>query len=361
MSSRIFIRISVLIFFFLSCDKKNESTTPEVKNITESVYASGVIKSINEYEVFSKSNGIIVKIAVQEGMQVKKGDTLFQLDNKNSKIVTENARLASSNADFHANADLLNEAENIIQLARKKLMNDSLYYFRQKNLWENKIGSKAEFEQKELNYQNAKINLNNAILRYQELERQLKLASNQSKNNLALAKLLEDDLIIRSEVDGIVYQINREEGEMANSLGPMAVIGAEEYIIELSIDEFDVVKIKPDQLVIIRMDSYQSQLFEARITAIDPMINERTRSFNAEAVFTKKPAELFPNLTAEANIVIHTKKDVLTIPRNYLLDGSMVLLEDGTHQKVETGIMDYNLVEIKEGITKSTKIVLPDP
>lgn len=361
MSSRIFIRISVLIFFFLSCDKKNESTTPEVKNITESVYASGVIKSINEYEVFSKSNGIIVKIAVQEGMQVKKGDTLFQLDNKNSKIVTENARLASSNADFHANADLLNEAQNIIQLARKKLMNDSLYYFRQKNLWENKIGSKAEFEQKELNYQNAKINLNNAILRYQELERQLKLASNQSKNNLALAKLLEDDLIIRSEVDGIVYQINREEGEMANSLGPMAVIGAEEYIIELSIDEFDVVKIKPDQLVIIRMDSYQSQLFEARITAIDPMINERTRSFNAEAVFTKKPAELFPNLTAEANIVIHTKKDVLTIPRNYLLDGSMVLLEDGTHQKVETGIMDYNLVEIKEGITKSTKIVLPDP
>ena len=78
------------------------------------------------------------------------------------------------------------------------------------------------------------------------------------------------------------------------------------------------------------MDSYKSQVFEARILAIDPMMNMRTRSFKAEAIFTKKPAELFPNLTVEANIVILSKQEALTIPRNYLIDGSCVLLEGGT-------------------------------
>jgi HlyD family secretion protein len=360
MSTSKLTSISVLFLLFLSCGPKNDSITPEVKNITESVYASGIVKSTNQYEVYSKLGGIIEKITVKEGMHVKKGDTLFQLENKNSIIATENARLASENADFLANTDLLNEAENLIQLARKKLINDSLFYFRQKNLWDNKIGSKVELEQKELNFQNSKIALNNSIIRHQELERQLKLASNQSKNNLQLARLLEDDLIIRSEVDGVVYKINKEVGELVNNLGSIAVIGGDGFIIELSIDEFDITKIKPDQQVIIRMDSYLTQLFEAKITTIDPMINERTRSFNAEAVFTKEPAELYPNLTVEANIVIHTKQDVLTIPRNYLMNDSIVKLEDGTFQKVETGLMDYNLVEIIAGINANTNLVLPD-
>lgn len=355
-----FTPIPLFFLLFLSCGQKNEPITPEVKNITESVYASGFVKSNDQYEVFSKLNGIIEKINVKEGMHVKKGDTLFQLDNKNSKIATENARLAAENADFIANTELLNEAENIIQLAQKKLTNDSLFYFRQKNLWENNIGSKVELEQKELNFQNSKIALNNAIIRHQELERQLKLASSQTKNNLQIAKILEDDLIIRSEVDGVVYKIKKEEGELVNSLASIAVIGGDRFIIELSIDEFDITKIKLGQQVIVRMDSYQSQVFEARITSIDPMINERTRSFSAEAVFTNEPTELFPNLTVEANIVIHTKQDVLTIPRNYLVNDTMVQLENGKLQKVEPGLMDYNRVEIKAGIKEGTKIVLPD-
>lgn len=352
--------ISMLFLIFLSCGQKTEPISPEVKNITESVYASCVIKSKNQYEVFSKLNGIIAKIMVKEGMQVKKGDPLFVLDNENSKIATENARIASENADFIANSDLLTEADNIIQLAQKKLTNDSLFYHRQKNLWDNKIGSKVELEQKELNFQNSKIALQNAIIRRQELERQLKLASAQSKNNWQIAKTLEDDQIVRSEVDGVVYKILKEEGELVNNMSPIAVIGGDEFIIELSIDEFDITKIKPNQQVIIRMDSYRSQLFEARITTIDPMINERTRSFNAEAEFTQAPAELYPNLTAEANIVIRTKQNVLTLPRNYLVNDSIVRLEDGTLQKVETGLMDYNLVEIIAGLKEGTKIVLPD-
>lgn len=351
---------SALTCLILSCSNGRETITPEITSITESVYASGFIKSKNQYEVFGRSNGIIEKIFVTEGMHVKKGDSIFQLDNQNLKIATENARLASSASDYKANADKLDDAKQAIDMATKKLVSDSSLYFRQKTLWSNKIGSKVQLEQKELNFENSKAELARAKTNYDDLKRQLKLASDQSKNNLEIAKLMEDDFIVRSEVDGLVYKINKEVGEPLNGSEPAAIIGTDEFIIELNIDEFDIVKVKKGQQVIIRMDSYKSEVFEAEIVTIDPMMNIRTRSFQAEAIFTHKPDKLFPNLTAEASILINSKDDVLTIPRNYLVNDTAVMLKGGKLQKVETGLMDYDLVEIESGINESTTLELPE-
>ena len=352
--------ISIITFLALSsCNNKNESITPEIKNITKSVYASGFIKSKNQYEVFGKTNNVVKKIFVTEGTTVLKGDPIFQMDNKNLKLSTQNARLTSTSADYKINIYKLLDAKKAIELAEKNLINDSLQYQRQKNLWKQNIGSKLEFERKELSYQNSKIDLSKSKTNYDDLKRQLKLASDQSKNNLEIAKLMEDDFIIRSEIDGVVYKVNKEEGELIGSLEPVVIIGTKDFILELNIDEFDIVKVKKGQSVIIRMDSYQSQVFEGEITVIYPMMNIRTRSFKAEAIFKKTPDELYPNLTVEANILLYTKQDVLTIPRKYLVNDSSVILEGGKIKKVEVGLMDYDLVEIISGIDKTTKIEMP--
>ncbi|MCI2230050.1 efflux RND transporter periplasmic adaptor subunit [Polaribacter sp. MSW13] len=359
MNKKLLFLYAILIVFSLSCTHKKETITPEVKNITESVYASGFIKSKNQYDVYSLSNGLIKKVFVTEGMHVKKGDPIFQLDDKNLKLATENAKLVSTASDYHTNADKLLDAQKAIELAKKKLHNDSLLFYRQKNLWSKNIGSKIEFEQKELNFENSKVNLNNIKTNYEVLKRELKLLSQQSKNNLKIAERLEDDFIVRSKLNGIVYKINKENGEFVNGTEPVAIIGEDQFKIELNIDELDIVKIKKDQQVFIRMDSYKSQVFEAKIIAINPMMNIRTRSFQADAIFTKNPTELFPNLTVEANILINTKQKALTIPRNYLLNDTTVILKGGTLQKIEIGLMDYDLVEIKSGLNKTTKIELP--
>ncbi|MCK0157652.1 efflux RND transporter periplasmic adaptor subunit [Cellulophaga sp. F20128] len=360
MNHKVLFLFSVLISMMItSCTDKIELITPEVKNITESVYASGFIKSKNQYEAFGKTNGIVKKIYVTEGAVVKKGDPIFQLDNSNLKLSTENARLASASADYKKNTNKLLDAKKAIELAKKNLINDSIQYQRQKNIWNQNIGSKVEFERKELIYQNSTIELSRAKTNYEDLKRQLKLASDQSKNNLEIALLMEDDFVVKSEIDGVVYQINNEEGELSNTQEPVVILGTKEFIIELSIDELDIVKVKKGQRVIIRMDSYESQVFEGEITTIYPMMNSRTRSFKAEAIFIKNPNELYPNLTVEANIIINTKQEALTIPRNYLVSDSSVILEGGKLQKVEVGLMDYDLVEIKSGIDKTTLLELP--
>lgn len=347
-------------FFFIGCNNHTETITPKTADVVESVYASGIVKSENQYEVFTKSSGVVEKIFVKEGEQVQKGTPILQLENSYSTLSTESARLAYLANDYKLNQEKLVETKKNIELAQKKLENDSLLYVRQQNLWNQNIGSKVELEQKELSFENAKVNLKKAQVAYEDINRQLKLASDQSKNNLKLSQANENELLIRSEEDGYVYKLNVEKGELATSMSPLAIIGQKDFILELNVDEFDIIKIRKGQKLIVRMDSYKNQVFEAAISFIYPMMDERKRTFKVEAVFIDPPEKLYPNLTLEATIIINEKKNVLTIPSNYLLNDSKVMLEDGTVKEVKIGLKDYDIAEVLSGLDKETKIRMPE-
>lgn len=72
------------------------------------------------------------------------------------------------------------------------------------------------------------------------------------------------------------------------------------------------------------------------------------------------PRKLYPNLTAEANIIIQTKKKALTIPKRYLIEGQYVLVNTDEKRKVKTGLSDYQKVEILEGLTAEETIYKPE-
>lgn len=342
--------------FIVGCKNNAETITPKITNIVESVYASGVVKSKNQYDVFTKINGKIETIFVVEGQLVQKGDPLFKIENKNSNLTADNALLLALANDYKLNEEKLSEARNAIDLAQNKLTYDSLLFTRQQELWRQNIGAKVELEQKELSFINAKVNLKKAKVAYNDLQRQLKLASDQSKNNLRIAQSNESDLIIRSEVTGYIYKINAKRGEQATSMSPLAVVGKENFIIELNVDEIDIVNIRKEQKLIVKMDSYKGQIFEAQVSFIYPIMNERTRTFRVEAIFSKEPDVLYPNLTLEANIIINVKKNVLTIPTRYLLNDSTVILKDGTTKQIKIGLQDYTLTEIVSGLDETSEI-----
>jgi HlyD family secretion protein len=106
------------------------------------------------------------------------------------------------------------------------------------------------------------------------------------------------------------------------------------------------------------MDSYKGQVFEAKVSKINPLMNERSKTFKVEAMFTKPPKRVFPNTSFEANIVLESKKKVLTIPRNYLLKGDSVVLANGKKVKVTVGLRDFEFVEILSGLKPEDEIML---
>src|SRR6187401_741200 len=221
----IFPFIPVFLLISISCKKKIETTHPQRENITESVYASGIVKSKDKYQVFATINGIIQKIYVQEGDTIKKGAPLFSILNETSKLVRENAQLAAQLADYNANAGRLNELSQLMELAHNKMINDSLLWVRQSNLWEQNIGSKTELEKAELNFENSKTNYISARIRYSDEKRRLNIQSKQAQKNLQISQSNETDYMIKSTMDGRVYSLLKEQGELVTPQLPLAVIG----------------------------------------------------------------------------------------------------------------------------------------
>ena len=139
------IRITFLLIVMIACRKNVEKTHPSVENISESVYASGILKSKNQYQVYSAVNGILQDIFVSEGDTIKPGTPLLTISNETSKLNTENEQLAADFADYNSNSGKLNELKINIGLAKSKMINDSLLLNRQNTLWAQQIGSKFEF------------------------------------------------------------------------------------------------------------------------------------------------------------------------------------------------------------------------
>ncbi len=355
------LSLSLLSFLFLvSCKKKQESLHPSVEGISESVYASGIIKSKNQYQVFSTVSGLISDIMVDEGDIIKKGAPLLTITNEASTLNMENSRLNAEFNDLNSNTDKLNQLKIKIDLAKNKMLNDSLLMMRQRKLWENKVGSLSQLEQRELAYKSSLNDYDATIVNYNDAKKQLSLASEQSKRNLAISKSLQNDFTIKSEFDGKIYSISKEKGEMVTPQIPVAIIGdSVNFVLELQVDEYDIAKVKMGQKVLLTLDSYKGMVFESVVSKINPIMNERSRTFTAEAAFIKRPEVLFPNLTVEANIIINTREKALTIPRNYLVDDNYVINENNEKVKVTIGLKDYQKAEILNGLTEKDVIFKP--
>ena len=353
----IYISASLILF---ACGKKPESTLPTIETITESVYASGSVESIDQYQVFASVNGIISSVNVSEGDVIDAKTKLFSIFNESSRINRENAELNAEFSDINSNNSKLNDLKLAIELAKNKMLNDSITFSRQKILYSKEAISSSQLEQSELVYQSSKTNYLSNQLKYIDLKKQLNLTDKQSKNNVKLTQELENDFFITSDIKGRVYSILKKKGEMVNTQTPLAIIGdAKAFKIVMEVDEYDIIKIKKGLKIVVSLDSYKGQTFEAVVAKIDPIMNERSKTFTIEAAFINQPPVLYPNLTLEANIVIKTKPNILTIPRKYLINDQYVVLENGEKKYIKIGLKDYEKVEVISGIAKTDKIIIP--
>lgn len=352
--------LSWIVLLIFSCNQKTEKTKPTEEKITESVYASGVIKSNNQYQVFSAVNGLVKEVLVTEGTIVKKGDPLMRLSDISARLNSENAQLAVDNASVAANAERLNALRLEIATAKSKMDNDASLLERQRNLWSDGIGTRNEVDQRELTYTTSMNAWQAAKSRYADLQKQINFQSQQAQKNLQLSKNTASDYIIKSEVTGKVYSLLKEKGEMVSTSNPVALLGdADGFTIELQVDEYDITRVQTGHKVLLGMDSYKGQVFDAEITKINPVMNAQSKSFLVEAAFLTPPPALYPNLTTEANIIIAVKEKALTIPRSYLQEDGTVLLANKEKRKVTTGLKDYLKVEIISGLTVNDVILKP--
>jgi HlyD family secretion protein len=353
--------ILLMLFFLFSCTKE-KGIKPNVGTITESVYASGIIKSENQYTVFSTVSGILKKIDVVAGQTIAKDQLLFELEDDKAELNTQNARLTYqlSQNDNHYIQDKISEMEIKVQLARDKLLVDKSLYDRNNRIKQYNVISEVDFEKVELAYKSSLLNLQTSQKQLSQLKSQLNFDQNKNNILLQIGQKTQNDYQIKSAFSGQLFDVLVKEGTLISPQIPLAVIGQKNaFLLELEVDENDMARIKLNQPILVTLDSYKNQVFEAKVDKIYPIMNQMSRTFKIEAHFVKVPPKLYPNLSAEANIIIQTKKNAITIPRNYLLKGDSIQVGKKEKRKVKTGLSDYQKIEILEGLKSDETIYKP--
>ena len=346
----------------ISCENNKEEIFPVKQSITEAVYSSVTIQPDSLYQVFSIVTGILEDNLVEEGDRVAKGKALMHITNNAPKLNSQNAKLALDLAseNYSGSAAILKSIENEIAAARLKYSNDSINYFRQKKLWKQNIGSKIEYDTKELSFKLSKNNLQLLESRYLRTKNELQTAVKQAENNYKTSLINTQDFTIDSKINGTVYGLFKNKGELVSTMEPLAIIGSStDFIIELLVDEVDIVKIEKGQKVVISLDAYREEVFLAQVFRILPKKDLRNQTFLVEALFIEGPEKLYPGLSGEANIIIAEKEDILTIPKVYLTENNEVLTNEGL-VKVKVGLENLEFVEILEGVTEKTQIYKPE-
>lgn len=359
---QLYFCISVLFLLF-SCSK-NKSNNIIVKRtqITESVYASGVIKAIDQYVVYSTVNGILKETKTTVGQQIIQGQVLFNLDADKAKLNEENSQLLyqlsqESNSFIQ---DKIAEMELKVQAAKDKLALDESIFNRNKRIKEFKVISEVDFERVELAYKSSNLNYETTKKQLAQLKFQLRNEQNRNAINLKISQKSLSDFEIKSAFSGQLFNILVKDGSLITTQTPLAVIGqTDAFLLELEVDENDMVRVTLGQKALVTLDSYKNKVFDAVIDKIYPIMDERSRTFKIEAHFVNPPKKLYPNLTAEANIIIQTKKNAIAIPKQFLLPGDSVFIDKDQKRKVKIGLNDYQNVEIIQGLNVGETIYQP--
>jgi HlyD family secretion protein len=353
----------ILLAVFAGCQKKEVVVKPEIKDLTEAVYASGNVFPVHQYQVYANADGLIQKIYVEAGDSIAEGQALFKIESdlQDTRFKTSGEIYRTAQENFSSNSPVLTEARAQLENARIRLQNDSANYVRFKTLMENNAVSKADFEKTELSYFTARNEYTARKNHLEKLKRQLYIDLQNAENQYKLSRKENQNFAVQSIMNGIVFEIYKEPGEAVRRNEPVALIGNNQKLyLRLSVDELDVDKVKPGQEVIVKIDLFKNRIFKAKVTKIHPRMNVQDQSFRVDAEFTESFPRGYYGLTVEANIIIQKKEKVLTIRKNILAaaDSVWIKTEKGEQKvKIMKGAEDFDYVEVLQGITQETELI----
>jgi multidrug efflux pump subunit AcrA (membrane-fusion protein) len=356
---KLIIPVSISLLLLNACGKKTEETNPIRKNITETVFASGILVPENQYNLTAQSDGYLIRLNFEEGDIVKTGDLLATIDNSTYDINSQGANLLLNIAQSNTspNSPILKQVEANMKAAEQKMRQDELQAERYKKLQETNSVSKLEYENMQLAYENSKANylaLNeNYKLQKQQTEQQLISQQTQSDVN----KVLKGNNELKAVIGGKIYNKFKELGDYVRRGEVIAVIGDPKSLYaKLSIDESSIVKVKLNQPVIIQLNVDKTKNYNGVISEIYPSFDSKTQSFYCKVTLTDSLLFGIAGTQIQTNIVTNKKDNILVIPRNYLDYGNTVIVEGDGKVQVKTGFISNEWVEIVSGLDENTTI-----
>ena len=357
--------IFTLLTLTFGCSNTDAPLRPIRRNVVQAVYASGKVYPQHYYKANAGLAGFLEEIYVKVGDTVRAGQPLFRVRNEVSDLAVATAQNNFNLASRYAAQDspFLAAMAAEVAAARSKAMLDSTNLARVRALRAQNAGTQQQLDNAvTLAYTSREIwqkALSNLAANQDKLRNDVRNASNQLK----AARSQQKDFTVLATINGRVYDILPKVGELIAPQIPVMEIGSTDgYEVELAIDESDANFVKPGQAVVFSAEFLGDRTLKGTITQVYPKITLLNKSIKAIAsVQAPADVKMYAGSTIEANIVYRERKNVLVLPRFYVLNDT-VIVKSGLgvqKRKINTGAADVEFVEITSGLTEQDEVVRP--
>jgi membrane fusion protein, multidrug efflux system len=278
------------------------------------VQTQGRVEAENNIMLSAKGMGVVTQVYVKEGQTVAKGQTLAQIDNS---VLVKN-----------------------IESMKSQLELVTTVYERQKNLWEQKIGTEVQYLQAKTNKES--------------LEKQIAGLNEQNE----MTK-------IKASVAGTIDEILVKVGEnIAPGMPAARIVNTSELKLTAAVSEAHVTAIKTGNKVIVSIPELKKDI-EARVTFVGKNIDMLSRTFPVE-VSLPYHEDLRPNMSAVIKVIFQTEANAITVPINVVqeLNGEKIVFvaqADGKNtvakKRVVTLLGVYNGLAHVTGLAAGEKVV----
>lgn len=309
---------------------------------------AGTVKTRMRASLSPETGGRVIYIGAREGQHVKAGEVLLRLqdtDVQASLTLAERAQ-ESAQASMH-------EACTAADLAQRDVE-------RNKPLKEQGIVPASALDRLENQWQIAQARCDAA---------QADTKRVQAGVEVARAALQKTEL--RAPFAGVVSQLHTEVGEFVTPSPPglpippvIDLLDNENIYIEAPMDETDTGKLRPGLPVRITLDPYPGRSFPGKLNRIAPFVMDvagQSRTVDVEAEFNDRAfaTTLLPGTSADVEIILQSRDNVLRVPTYSLLEGNFVLfVQEGklVKRSVKTGLRNWEFVEITDGLKNGDRI-----
>ena len=311
---------------------------------------AGTVEACQRTKLSTIIGGRIELLNVKEGDRVKKGQLLMKLWNDDqqaqsslaqTQVVTARQRVVEACAQA-TNAE--REAARQTSLREKGFVSSS-----------REESARTEAEARRASCDAAKADV----------------AQFQAK--VSATRVEQGRTVLYAPFDGTVAKIVGEVGEYSTPSPPgvqtppaIDLIDDSCLYIKAPMDEVDAPKITAGQPVRISLDALPKQSFAGTVKRVAPYVSaveKQARTVDIEATFNnpEEPGKLLVGYSADVEVVLAVRDDVVRVPTAALLEGGRVLVagKDGKleERKIRTGLANWEFAEVLEGLAAGERVV----
>ncbi|MGZ3763874.1 MAG: efflux RND transporter periplasmic adaptor subunit [Mucilaginibacter sp.] len=335
----------------------------DIRNIYETVSASGKIKAHVEVKISPEVSGEVVDLPIKDGDVVKKGQLLCRIRPDILKSGYDRAV-----ASYNTQKASVGNSNQLLKQAEATFNNQASIYKRDKVLFDNKVLTAAEFDAAKANYEGAKAALEAAkqnVIGSQYGLEQTAASVKEANDNLAKTT-------IYSPVDGVVSKLSIQKGERV--LGTQQFAGTEimtisdlnQLDVNVDVNENDINRITLGDTSKIQVDAFLGKTFLGTVIEIGSAANVVGTTADQVTNFTVKvridaktyadllkktvsnPSPFRPGLTATVDIQTNHAK-ALSVPIQ------SVTTRDDKKASTTTDNQDDSNTDTKTKITAPSK------